>query len=125
MRLMHPDQKWCVGGRAKKRLRDDRTYSHRSIGRTHPGCISTPGTTLSPKGSPTGDRSKATVRDALKSEGGQPKGNGKSEPGRQGSWAMARLTLSYPERYPPRKGADVGQGLHQSERRKQENEVVR
>jgi len=125
MRLRHPNQNGTWVATREKRSCGDRTHSHRSIGRTHPGRISTPGTTLSPKGSPTGDRSKATVRDALKSDGGQPKGNGKSEPGRQGSWAMARLTLSYPERYPPRKGADVGQGLHQSERRKQENEGVR
>ena len=64
IRLTHSHQKgtWVV--EQFQSLLDDRTYSHRSIGRTCPGRISAPGTTVSPLGSPPGKRSKRPARKA-------------------------------------------------------------
>jgi len=64
IRLMHPDQKVLWVAAQQRSLCGDRTHSHRSIGRVHPGRISTLGTTISPMGSPAGNRSKPTARRA-------------------------------------------------------------
>jgi hypothetical protein len=54
IRLTHSDQNGMWVAEQKTWLSSDGTHSHRSIGRTHPGRISTLGTTLSPMSSRSG-----------------------------------------------------------------------